>query len=88
VANLDGTSQQQITPYGLAEPHEIVSAQWSPDGRVIISATTQGRLFIIRPDGTSLAPIRLQQHHRALSRRSHRRRHLHHRRTARDRTGY
>jgi Tol biopolymer transport system component len=60
VANLDGTSQQQITTYGLAEPHEIASAQWSPDGRVIISATTQGRLFIIRPDGTSLAPIRLQ----------------------------
>jgi Tol biopolymer transport system component len=38
----------------------IASAQWSPDGREIISETTQGRIFVSHPDGTSLTPIRLQ----------------------------
>jgi hypothetical protein len=31
-----------------------------PDGREIISETTQGRLFVVHPDGTGLTPIRLQ----------------------------
>ena len=60
VENLDGTGLRQVTPYGLAEPHEIASAQWSPDGREIISETTQGRLFVVRTDGTGLTMIRLQ----------------------------
>lgn len=60
VENLDGTGPRQITPYGLAQPHEIASAQWSPDGQTIISETTQGRLFVVRADGTGLRPIRLQ----------------------------
>jgi Tol biopolymer transport system component len=60
VENLDGTGLRQITPYGLAQPHEIASAQWSPDGQEIISETTQGRLFVVRADGTGLRPIRLQ----------------------------
>jgi Tol biopolymer transport system component len=60
VENLDGTGLRQITPYGLAQPHEIASAQWSPDGRQIISETTQGRLFVVRLDGTGGAPIKLQ----------------------------
>lgn len=58
--NLHGTGLRQLTPYGLAEPHEIASAQWSPDGREIISETTQGRVFVIHPDGTGLTTIRLQ----------------------------
>jgi Tol biopolymer transport system component len=60
VENLDGTGLRQLTPYGLAEPHEMAAAQWSPDGREIISATTHGRLFVIRPDGTGLTQIKLQ----------------------------
>ena len=60
VKKLDGTGLRQLTPYGLAEPHEFGAAQWSPDGREIISETTQGRLFAVRPDGTGLTPIRLQ----------------------------
>jgi Tol biopolymer transport system component len=60
VENLDGTGLRQLTPYGLAQPHEIASAQWSPDGREIISETTQGRIFVTHPDGTGLTPIRLQ----------------------------
>jgi hypothetical protein len=42
VKKLDGTGLRQLTPYGLAEPHEFGAAQWSPDGREIISETTQG----------------------------------------------
>jgi len=56
---IDGTGLQQLTPYGLAQPHEIASAQWSPDGREIISETTQGRLFVVRPDGRGITPIHL-----------------------------
>lgn len=60
VEKLDGTGLRQLTPYGLAEPHEIASAQWSPDGQEIISETTQGRLFVVHPDGTGLTMIRLR----------------------------
>jgi Tol biopolymer transport system component len=60
VENLNGTGLRQLTPYGLAEPHEIAAAQWSPDGREIISETTQGRLFVVRLNGTGLTPIHLQ----------------------------
>jgi Tol biopolymer transport system component len=60
VANMDGSGMRQITPFGLAAPHERASAQWSPDGRKIISETTHGRLFIVYPDGAGLTPINLQ----------------------------
>jgi Tol biopolymer transport system component len=60
VANIDGTGLRQLTPYGLAQAHEIAAAQWSPDGREIISETTEGRLFVVRPDGRGLRQVRLQ----------------------------
>ena len=60
VENLDGTGLRQLTPYGLAQPHEFASARWSPDGQDIISETTQGRLFVVHPDGSDLRMIRLQ----------------------------
>jgi Tol biopolymer transport system component len=60
IENLDGTGLRQLTPYGLAAPHEVASAHWSPDGRQIISEMTNGRLFVVRPDGTGLSPIHLQ----------------------------
>jgi Tol biopolymer transport system component len=60
VENVDGTGLRQITPYGLAEPHEIASARWSPDGNDIISETTHGTLFVVHPDGSGLSMIRLQ----------------------------
>jgi Tol biopolymer transport system component len=59
-ANIDGTGLRQLTPYGLAQPHELASARWSPDGQDIISETTQGRLFVVHPDGSGLSMIRLQ----------------------------
>ena len=60
VENIDGTGLRQITPYGLAAPHEAASARWSPDGQDIISETTQGTLFVVHPDGSGLSMIRLQ----------------------------
>jgi Tol biopolymer transport system component len=60
VENVDGTGLRQLTPYGLAAPHERASARWSPDGKEIISETTQGTLFVVRPDGSGLSMIRLQ----------------------------
>lgn len=60
VENIDGTGLRQLTPYGLAQPHELAAARWSPDGNVIISETTHGTLFVVHPDGSGLSMIRLQ----------------------------
>jgi Tol biopolymer transport system component len=60
VANIDGSGLRQLTPYRLAQPHELASARWSPNGRDIISETTQGRLFAVHPDGSGLRMIPLQ----------------------------
>ncbi len=60
VENMDGTGLRQLTPFGLAAGHEIASANWSPDGREIITEMPHGRLFIVHPDGTGLTPIPLQ----------------------------
>jgi Tol biopolymer transport system component len=56
----DGTGLRQLTPYGVAVPHERASARWSPDGTKIISTMHNGRLFVIPADGGPLTPIQLQ----------------------------
>jgi Tol biopolymer transport system component len=60
VESTDGTGLRQLTPYGLAFPHEFASARWSPNGQDIISETTQGKLFVVPADGSGLSMIRLQ----------------------------
>ena len=60
VENTDGTGLRQLTPYGLAAPHERASARWSPDGTKIISGMHNGQLFVVRPDGTGLTTLKLQ----------------------------
>jgi hypothetical protein len=60
VENSDGSGLQQVTPYGLAAPHEVAAARWSPDGKEIVSETTEGRLFVVRPDGSGFDLIKLQ----------------------------
>jgi TolB protein len=62
IENISGTGLRQITPYGLPQAPWIGSAQWSPDGKEIISETTAGRLFVVRPDGTHVTRIRLNVH--------------------------
>ena len=42
VANIDGTGIRQIVPFGIAQGHELAAAHWSPDGKSIISSTSQG----------------------------------------------
>lgn len=60
VENTDGTGLRQITPYGVALPHEMGSAKFSPDGTLIISTLTNGQLFVVRPRDTDLTTIKPQ----------------------------
>lgn len=59
VANMDGSNVRQVVAYGVAQAHELASASWSPDGRHIASATRNGRLFVVRVDGTGLKQLSL-----------------------------
>lgn len=60
VEEVNGSRLRQITPYGLSHAHEIASARWSPDGKEIISETTEGLLFVVHPDGSGLKMLPLQ----------------------------
>ena len=60
VESTDGTGLRQITPFGLIHAHDLAGARWSPDGREIASATTQGHLFVVRPDTAGVSMIKLQ----------------------------
>jgi TolB protein len=59
--NLDGTDEQQLTPYGLGAEH----ADWSPDGRLIVFESYGGgappgvstNVFTVRPDGSHLVNV-------------------------------
>lgn len=57
IANLDGSNVRQVVPYGLAQAHELASASWSPDGKLIASSTKGGRLFVTRVDGKGLRQL-------------------------------
>lgn len=57
VVNADGSHLRQITPFGVATPHDNALARWSPDGREIVFAGPEGTLFLIRPNGAQLTPI-------------------------------
>ena len=59
VENTDGTGLRQLTPYGVAAPHERASAKWSPDGLKIISGMHNGQLFVVSPDSKGLTTIKL-----------------------------
>ncbi len=51
----DGQGLRRITPWGLAIG---ISASWSPDGRWI-AFTGAGVIYLVRPDGVVLRPVRL-----------------------------
>lgn len=59
VANPDGSSARQLTPYGVLMPHELAGADWSPDGRTLVSSTPHGSLVLVRTDGGGVSPINL-----------------------------
>jgi Tol biopolymer transport system component len=59
VENLDGTGLRRITGWSVAK-HEVASASWSPDGRLILGSNTAGQMFTVRPDGFGLTRIHPQ----------------------------
>ncbi|TDW23391.1 TolB family protein [Kribbella kalugense] len=59
VVDTDGRHLRQLTPYGLAQGHELATARWSPDGRSILFATAEGGLSLIRLKDARLTSITL-----------------------------
>jgi hypothetical protein len=53
VMRADGSGLRRITPWGLAAS----SGGWSPDGRWIAFTAPSRELYLVRPDGTGLAPV-------------------------------
>jgi WD40 repeat protein len=67
VENTDGTGLRQITPYGLADSHNVPSESWSPDGKQILFGSVHGSfggaaagLYVVNTDGTGLRAIPLK----------------------------
>jgi Tol biopolymer transport system component len=67
VENSDGTGLHQITPYGLANSHDVPAESWSPDGKQILFAGVHGPfasaaagLYVVHTDGTGLRAIPLK----------------------------
>jgi Tol biopolymer transport system component len=58
VANSDGTSLRQITPWAL---HGCCSVTWSPDGTTILF-DARGSLYAVSPDGSDLRKIPVGVH--------------------------
>jgi Tol biopolymer transport system component len=59
VENMNGSGLHQVTPFGVASDR-FIGASWSPDGHEILSATSEGLLFTVHPDGTQMRVIHLQ----------------------------
>jgi len=62
VARSDGSHGRAVTPYGLLLAHELAGGDWSPDGRHLASATTDGRLVIVtvRSKRIATVPLRIE----------------------------
>ena len=60
VANADGSQARRITPFGLLMNQVFQGANWSPDGKSLISTQTDGHLIVISVDGTQARIISLQ----------------------------
>jgi Tol biopolymer transport system component len=53
VVNTDGTGLSRISPIDRAQD----SGSWSPDGRMILFPNANGKLFVVRPDGSGKRQI-------------------------------
>src|SRR5207253_6419876 len=62
VVNVDGSDLRRITPWGFCDD----DGSWSPDGTKI-AFEHRGSLFVVHPDGTSLAKIPLATNSRSFA---------------------
>jgi Tol biopolymer transport system component len=60
LANAKGAHIKQLTPFGLLVQHDLVGANWSPDGKSIISAMADGHLIIVQVDRSRVTIVQLQ----------------------------
>jgi len=60
VENADGTGLRQLTASGKAKFGLPPIAHWSPDGKRIIGALGNGKMFTINPDGSKFSDVDLQ----------------------------
>jgi dipeptidyl aminopeptidase/acylaminoacyl peptidase len=56
VANADGTGRRVILDDELSEAGHMRALTWSPDGEAL-AFTTDGSLYVVRPDGTGLRRV-------------------------------
>jgi Tol biopolymer transport system component len=54
LATLGSTAMRQVTPWSLNAKPKL---DWSPDGKLILARTDDGRVFTIRPDGSGLTVL-------------------------------
>jgi Tol biopolymer transport system component len=59
VANSDGTSPRQVTPWALSDCCKV---SWSPDGTTLLFSNGKGSLFTVAPDGSDLQKIPVGLH--------------------------
>jgi Tol biopolymer transport system component len=57
--NVNGTHLRQIVSWGLVQGHEIQGAHWSPNGKLIISSTPQGKVFTVPATGGVIKTLKL-----------------------------
>jgi Tol biopolymer transport system component len=60
VANADGSHAHRLTPFGLLQGDVFGSANWSPDGKSLISSLSDGHLIVLGADGSEATIIYLQ----------------------------
>jgi Tol biopolymer transport system component len=58
VANVDGSRLRQITPWEFPQSQDCTGS-WSPNGNWILFDNHQGKLFVVRPDGSGMHAIPL-----------------------------
>jgi Tol biopolymer transport system component len=59
VSDRRGQHVRRLTPWDLLLPDTLAGANWSPDGRDLVSATTAGQLVVVHADGSGSRRLHL-----------------------------